>query len=113
MKVVEEGQGGTREGWREGARERGKAGEKRRIGVTHEREEESARCFLPSSAKRGDIKLQTRAQEKGRESKGAEDKERKKKKSDNNLPFVVTVTKLVMKPEPGSSCLCGSGVSGP
>lgn len=31
----------------------------------------------------------------------------KKKRSDNNLLFVVTVTKLVMKPEPGSSCLSG------
>lgn len=44
--------------------------------------------------------------------KGVEDKEREReKKSDNNLLFVVTATKLVMKPEPGSSCLSGSGVS--
>lgn len=98
---------------------RGKVGEKRKIGITHEREEERARCFLPSSAKRGDIKKkrfapQTRTQgEKGEGGGGQRKRERKKKKSDNNLLFVVTATKLVMKPEPGSSCLSGSGVSGP
>lgn len=58
------------EGGREGG---GVVGEKRRIGVTHEREEERVRCFLPSSAKSGDIKqrfaLQTRAQEE-RERRG-------------------------------------------
>lgn len=98
--------------------ERGKVGEKRKIGITHEREEERARCFLPSSAKRGDIKKAICRRRHGRRKKrekGVEDKERerKKKKSDNNLLFVVTATKLLMKPEPGSSCLSGSGVSGP
>lgn len=40
--------------------------------------------------------------------KRAKQREKKeKKRSDNNLLFVVTVTKLVMKPEPGSSCLSG------
>lgn len=104
----EEGRGGKR----------GKVGEKRKIGITHEREEERARGFLPSSAKRGDIKKsdlppQTRTQGKKGEGGGGQRKREKKKKSDNNLLFVVTATKLVMKPEPGSSCLSGSGVSGP
>lgn len=93
-------------GERGGRREGGKVGEKRRIGITHEREEERARCFLPSAAKRGDIKKREREGGGGQRKEG-------KKKSDNNLLFVVTATKLVMKPEPGSSCLSGSGVPGP
>lgn len=113
------GVGGVRAGrWeRRDGGEGGKVGEKRKIGITHEREEERARCFLPSAAKRGDIKKrftpQTRAQEKRGEGVGGQRKREGKKKSDNNLLFVVTATKLVMKPEPGSSCLSGSGVSGP
>lgn len=42
-----------------------------------------------------------------RQGQSSEKKKKKKKRSDNNLLFVVTVTKLVMKPEPGSSCLSG------
>lgn len=76
-----EGKGGLG-GGSGGLGERGKVGEKRKIGITHEREEERARCFLPSSAKRGNIKKrfapQTRTQEK--REKGVEDKEREKKK---------------------------------
>lgn len=89
----------------------GGVGEKRKIGITHKREEERGRCFLPletSALSLGTRQRQykkryvqqTRAKQRGEEKK-------KKKRSDNNLLFVVTVTKLVMKPEPGSSCLSG------
>lgn len=68
--------------WRVGG-ERGKVGEKRKIGITHEREEERARCFLPSSAKRGDMRksdLRRRHGRRKKREKGVEDKERERKK---------------------------------
>lgn len=71
MKVVEGRGREGRQGWGGGSGGlglRGKVGEKRKIGITHEREEERVRGLLPSSSKRGDMKkrfaLQTRAQEK-------------------------------------------------